>query len=137
MAGQPSGSGSASTTVIHQAGSSSSSTQAPTLHLVLQPRPQHHVTWTDDTVDNEHLNRRKSKKCCIYKKPRDFGESSSSSSSEDDGAARPSNVRRRPHPNRMCPYGQPVDREGPGGPGAPAGPPDGSGSGSGPEGQGA
>eukprot|EP00434_Breviolum_minutum_P029231 symbB.v1.2.025853.t1/scaffold2539.1/size76650/1 len=50
-----------------------------TLHLVLQPRPQHNVTWAADTVDNEHMNKKKSKKCCIFSKPRAFGESSSES----------------------------------------------------------
>eukprot|EP00438_Fugacium_kawagutii_P024464 Skav208078 [mRNA] locus=scaffold1800:97442:103107:- [translate_table: standard] len=61
-----------------------------TLHLVLQPRPQHNVTWAEDTVDNEHMNKKKSKKCCIFSKPRAFGESSSESEgSDDDGAARP------------------------------------------------
>jgi len=27
----------------------------------MQLRPQHKVQWTDDTVDNEHMNKRKSK----------------------------------------------------------------------------
>eukprot|EP00429_Kryptoperidinium_foliaceum_P074267 CAMPEP_0176208714 /NCGR_PEP_ID=MMETSP0121_2-20121125/13266_1 /TAXON_ID=160619 /ORGANISM="Kryptoperidinium foliaceum, Strain CCMP 1326" /LENGTH=234 /DNA_ID=CAMNT_0017547715 /DNA_START=84 /DNA_END=786 /DNA_ORIENTATION=+ len=67
----------------HQGSSSSCSSQAPVLHLVLQPRPQHHVRWTADTIDNEHMNKKKSKKCCIYHKPRAFGESSSSSSGSD------------------------------------------------------
>eukprot|EP00419_Tripos_fusus_P007283 CAMPEP_0172674608 /NCGR_PEP_ID=MMETSP1074-20121228/12829_1 /TAXON_ID=2916 /ORGANISM="Ceratium fusus, Strain PA161109" /LENGTH=145 /DNA_ID=CAMNT_0013492031 /DNA_START=73 /DNA_END=511 /DNA_ORIENTATION=+ len=58
-----------------------------TLHLVLNPRPQNNVQWTEDTVDNEHMNKKKSKKCCIYNKPREFGESSSESEgSEDDGS---------------------------------------------------
>eukprot|EP01134_Creolimax_fragrantissima_P001257 CFRG1257T1 len=44
------------------------------------------VTWTPETVDNEKLNRKKSKKCCIFQKTREFGESSteSDSSSESD-----------------------------------------------------
>lgn len=41
-----------------------------------------HVAWHEGTVDNEHLNRRKSKCCCVYVKPHKFGESSSDS--EDD-----------------------------------------------------
>lgn len=69
--------------------------QTPVLHLVLQPRPQHHVRWTEDTVDNEHMNKKKSKKCCIYKKRRDFGESSSSSGSDDCGA-KPAGWKRKP-----------------------------------------
>ena len=39
-------------------------------------------------VDNEHLNKKKSKKCCIYKKPKRFDESDTESSEgshdEDD-----------------------------------------------------
>ncbi|CAF1499110.1 unnamed protein product [Rotaria magnacalcarata] len=29
------------------------------------------VQWTEETIDNEHLNRKKSKCCCIYTKPHD------------------------------------------------------------------
>mmetsp|Transcript_64739 Transcript_64739/g.124886 ORF Transcript_64739/g.124886 Transcript_64739/m.124886 type:complete len:136 (-) Transcript_64739:122-529(-) len=80
-----------------------------TLHLVLNPRPQNNVQWTEDTVDNEHMNKKKSKKCCIYNKPREFGESSSESEgSEDDGSARPTGYRRR----RFCPFGQTPDGNG-------------------------
>nr|XP_020442531.1 protein phosphatase 1 regulatory subunit 11 [Monopterus albus] len=42
------------------------------------------VEWSSDTVDNEHLGRRSSKCCCIYEKPRQFGESSSESEGDDD-----------------------------------------------------
>jgi protein phosphatase 1 regulatory subunit 11 len=41
------------------------------------------VDWTNDTVDNEHLNKKKSKKCCIFKKKKPFDESSDESSWED------------------------------------------------------
>ena len=42
------------------------------------------VKFTEGTIDNEHLNRKKSKCCCIYEKPKIFGDPSSSSSSDDD-----------------------------------------------------
>ncbi|XP_041931986.1 E3 ubiquitin-protein ligase PPP1R11 [Alosa pseudoharengus] len=42
------------------------------------------VEWSSDTVDNEHLGRRSSKCCCIYEKPRQFGESSTESEGEDE-----------------------------------------------------
>uniref|UniRef100_A0A8C9UNR5 E3 ubiquitin-protein ligase PPP1R11 n=1 Tax=Spermophilus dauricus TaxID=99837 RepID=A0A8C9UNR5_SPEDA len=42
------------------------------------------VEWSSDTIDNEHLGRRSSKRCCIYEKPRAFGESSSESEKEDE-----------------------------------------------------
>ena len=46
------------------------------------------VVWTDETVDNEGLGRKKSKICCIYHKPKPFDESSdeSSSGSDSDGS---------------------------------------------------
>ena len=34
-------------------------------------------------MDNEHLGKKSSKCCCIYHKPRAFGESSSESSADD------------------------------------------------------
>ena len=41
------------------------------------------VKFTENTIDNEHLNRKKSKCCCIYEKPKIFGDPSSSSSDSD------------------------------------------------------
>ncbi|KAJ1964588.1 Type 1 phosphatases regulator ypi1 [Dipsacomyces acuminosporus] len=40
------------------------------------------VRWTEDTVDNEHMNKKKSKVCCIFRKQRMFGESDSESDSD-------------------------------------------------------
>ncbi|XP_055550097.1 E3 ubiquitin-protein ligase PPP1R11 [Wyeomyia smithii] len=61
----------------------SRTTERPVLRLRLQkPRSSRKVQWTNGTVDNEHLNRKKSKCCCIYKKPLQFGESSSESEDE-------------------------------------------------------
>jgi len=48
-----------------------------------KPRPSRRVQWTEDTVDNEHMNKKKSKCCCIYKKPVVFGESESEDSDSD------------------------------------------------------
>ena len=64
--------------------------------VILQPGPElkniqlkmkKKVTWTEDTIDNEHMKKKKSKSifnnylvCCIYKKPRLNPEDSSSSS---------------------------------------------------------
>ncbi|KAI8078944.1 phosphatase inhibitor-domain-containing protein [Gilbertella persicaria] len=46
------------------------------------------IQWDENVIDNEHMNKKKSKVCCIYHKPRPVGESSdsssSSSSSEND-----------------------------------------------------
>lgn len=41
------------------------------------------VSWTDDTVDNEKLNKKSSKRCCIYHKTKKFGESDSDESDSD------------------------------------------------------
>lgn len=40
------------------------------------------VVWAEETIDNEHMGKKKSKCCCIYKKPTVFGESSSESEDE-------------------------------------------------------
>ncbi|KAM8793808.1 E3 ubiquitin-protein ligase PPP1R11 [Eudromia elegans] len=53
-----------------------------TLRLRKRP-PRRRVEWSSDTVDNEHLGRRSSKCCCIYEKPRAFGESSTESEEEE------------------------------------------------------
>ncbi|OLY83446.1 Type 1 phosphatases regulator ypi1 [Smittium mucronatum] len=38
------------------------------------------VRWTSDTVDNEHMGKKKSKVCCIFKKQRNWDESDSEDS---------------------------------------------------------
>ncbi|XP_034118698.1 E3 ubiquitin-protein ligase PPP1R11 [Drosophila albomicans] len=53
------------------------------VHLLLMClNTDRHVTFHEGVVDNEGMNRRKSKCCCIYRKPHVFGESSSSSDDE-------------------------------------------------------
>lgn len=55
----------------------------PTLKLRLhKPKSHKKVQWTETTVDNEHMDKKKSKCCCVYVKPRTFGESSSESEDE-------------------------------------------------------
>jgi len=56
-------------------------TAAPVLVLTLRDRPA--ITWTDDTVDNEHLGRKSSKRCCIFHKVKKFAESDSDETDED------------------------------------------------------
>lgn len=58
---------------------SSSSSQQPreeTLVLRLKPKKKK-VTWKEGTVDNEFLNRKSSKKCCIFHKEKPFDEDDS------------------------------------------------------------
>ncbi|XP_043658677.1 E3 ubiquitin-protein ligase PPP1R11 [Drosophila teissieri] len=53
------------------------------LRLAQQRAPtERHVGFHAGVIDNEHMNRRKSKCCCIYRKPHPFGESSSSTDDE-------------------------------------------------------
>ncbi|KAJ2160279.1 Type 1 phosphatases regulator ypi1 [Coemansia sp. RSA 552] len=63
-----------------------------------------HVRWSDDTVDNENMNKKKSKICCIYRRERQFGESDSESSSCDsDSEGGPNTYERVPrHTHRGC-----------------------------------
>lgn len=44
----------------------------------LKKKPR--VRWTEDVVDNEHMDKKKSKICCIFHPQREFGEESNSSS---------------------------------------------------------
>ncbi|VDK73984.1 unnamed protein product [Litomosoides sigmodontis] len=39
------------------------------LHLKQRETERPHVTWAEDTIDNEHLGRLKSNCCCIWVKP--------------------------------------------------------------------
>jgi len=41
------------------------------------------IQWTEDTVDNEGLGKKKSKICCQYKKPRAHLDESSDDESDD------------------------------------------------------
>ncbi len=54
----------------------------PLLMLNLRGRPQ--ITWAEETVDNEHLGRKSSKRCCIFHKVKKFAESDSDETSEDE-----------------------------------------------------
>ncbi len=56
-----------------------------TLKLKLTKKDKKEVKWTTDTVDNEGLGKKKSKCCCIYVKPKVFGQGGESSGDESDG----------------------------------------------------
>jgi len=66
---------------------------AGTLHLHGRNINNQNVHWTEDTIDNEGLGRKKSKICCIYTRQRNWDDSSSSSdsscSSSDDDDDKP------------------------------------------------
>ncbi|XP_017073744.1 type 1 phosphatases regulator YPI1 [Drosophila eugracilis] len=73
-----------STHSVHQGGVSTNDNAPGVLRLRLAKpeRPQRRVGFHAGVIDNEHMNRRKSKCCCIYRKPHPFGESSSSTDDE-------------------------------------------------------
>ncbi|XP_055684821.1 E3 ubiquitin-protein ligase PPP1R11-like [Lutzomyia longipalpis] len=57
--------------------------EAPVLRLRLhKPKSDKKVSWNSDTVDNEGMGKKKSKCCCVYHKPLNFGESSSEDEDE-------------------------------------------------------
>jgi len=60
--------------------------ESATLKLKLQKKKQtKKIQWTEDTVDNEGLGKKKSKVCCQYTPPRThLDQSSSESESEED-----------------------------------------------------
>ncbi|KAG7391280.1 hypothetical protein PHYPSEUDO_005229 [Phytophthora pseudosyringae] len=68
---------------------------APVYRMELQPRP--HVTFDESVVDNEHLGRKRSNKCCIFHKKREFGESSSESDEDSDDSDSDSEHQRHAH----------------------------------------
>lgn len=61
-------------------------TDSQAVHLKLRkPKNSHkQVSWDAHTVDNEHLNKKKSKCCCIYEKPKKFGDPDDESNDEND-----------------------------------------------------
>lgn len=63
----------------------SSENEKPPVVLKLQkPKKKKKVQWNAGTVDNEFMGKKSSKCCCVYEKPRVFGESSSESNSDND-----------------------------------------------------
>jgi len=96
-------------------GQGSSSGTARVLRLRGARNTEARVAWDDDVVDNEHMDKKKSKSvllisvflisrkqtkiivCCIYHKPRRFDESSSDESSSSDKSDHQSSCGRQGH----------------------------------------
>lgn len=57
------------------------------LHLKLKEEKKQ-LKWTEDTIDNEHMGKKNSKRCCIFHKNKVFGESDSDESDEDAEVAK-------------------------------------------------
>ncbi|XP_074654690.1 E3 ubiquitin-protein ligase PPP1R11-like [Tubulanus polymorphus] len=74
-----------SETIVKTDSSSDQDLRSPSVVLKLRkPKNDRKVSWTDDTIDNEMLGKKKSKCCCIYEKPKLFGESSGEEDDDDD-----------------------------------------------------
>jgi len=71
----------------------------PTLRLKLKKEERKKVQWTSETVDNEHMNKKKSKCCCVFVKKRPFGESDSD---ESDGDCDHCSGHTSSDPNAVC-----------------------------------
>ncbi|KAK4520722.1 uncharacterized protein ATC70_006601 [Mucor velutinosus] len=49
------------------------------------------IQWDENVIDNEHMNKKKTKICCIYHKPHSIGESSESESDSSSDSSSSSN----------------------------------------------
>lgn len=79
----PAGSSGTVTTVVEATETTDGETKVLKLRRrEAKPELRKKVSWTSETIDNEGLGRKKSKCCCIYVKPKKFGESDTES--EDD-----------------------------------------------------
>ena len=59
------------------------------LVLKLKPKKEKiNIKWSEDTVDNENMGKKSSKRCCIYHKNKAFGESDSDESDSDTEKAK-------------------------------------------------
>ncbi|XP_047977720.1 protein phosphatase 1 regulatory subunit INH3-like [Salvia hispanica] len=79
--------GTTTTTVSIETSSSSSSNQQPQIRdsLVLKLKlPKKKVSWKEGTVDNEFMNKKSSKKCCIFHKEKPFDEDGSDDECDHD-----------------------------------------------------
>ncbi|CAG2165656.1 unnamed protein product [Oppiella nova] len=79
------------TAVVSDVRDGSSGSSSPVLRLRLKAHPkssdsrlQKKVSFTDSTVDNEGLGRKKSKCCCVYQKQKFFDDNSSTDSDDSD-----------------------------------------------------
>ena len=90
------------TEVIHEESSTGTASANPVstgsvrLRLTKNPsRSGRRVSWTTDTVDNELMNKKKSKCCCIFQKAKSWDESSSEDENADKDCAHCKGHRKR------------------------------------------
>ncbi|KAM3308392.1 protein phosphatase 1 regulatory subunit INH3 [Capsicum chacoense] len=70
--------------------SSSSQQQQPIETLTLKLKPKRRVSWKPGTVDNEFMNKKSSKICCIFHKEKPFDEDDSDDEDEENEASKKS-----------------------------------------------
>ena len=70
------------TSVVETISADVAVTETIMYQLDLRDRPN--ITWSEDTIDNENLGRRSSKRCCIFHKVKKFGESDSDETASED-----------------------------------------------------
>ncbi|KAL3845627.1 hypothetical protein ACJIZ3_003030 [Penstemon smallii] len=70
-------------TITLETSSSSRPQIRDSLVLKLKP-PKKKVSWKDGTVDNEFMNKKSSKKCCIFHKEKPFDEDDSDADADCD-----------------------------------------------------
>ena len=106
MSTSPRSLSSSTTTVVATAESESAPQNASgtgtTLVLNLRERPS--LTWSEDTIDNEHLGKKSSKRCCIFHKVKKFDESDSDESDSDTEKAREDEKKQADDPKKVPAY---------------------------------
>jgi len=83
MATQSSGAGVGSETLCETEKADKDETATLKIKLKKKEKETKKIQWTEDTVDNEGLGKKKSKVCCVYKKPRPYLDCSSSEDEEE------------------------------------------------------
>jgi len=102
------GEGTTTTTIVENG--SRAMQASPNVVLKLKkPETDKKVKWDQQTVDNEHMDKKKSKCCCVYEKPKLFGESSDDDDSGDDGCTNHCRGHRKRDYNRLPPSNQEPD----------------------------
>ncbi|KZV50919.1 type 1 phosphatases regulator ypi1 [Dorcoceras hygrometricum] len=72
------------TTVTLDPPSSSNQQEHPSVLVLKLKCPKKKVSWKEGTVDNEFMNKKSSKKCCIFHKEKPFDEDDSDAEGEGD-----------------------------------------------------
>jgi len=91
---------SASVTKLESQPEASGGRSSPVTLKLRKPKAEKKVSWTTATVDNEHMNKKKSKCCCIYEKPKEFGESDTESDDDCDHCNGHVEAKKNPKPKR-------------------------------------